>query len=164
VASGDGAAGEQSRDVTLVAERAALGPGSGPEVDDVVGDADRLRLVLDDEHRVALVAQLQEQPVHPLDVVRVQADRRLVEDVGDVGEGRPEVPDHLGALRLASRQRAGGTVEGQVAETDLGERVEDVLQAGDERGHGGLVEVTQPCGEVADLHRAEVGDVLASDA
>jgi hypothetical protein len=57
----------------------------------VVGDGDRLGLVLDDEHGVALVAQLQQQVVHALDVVRVQSDRRLVEDVGDVGERRAEV-------------------------------------------------------------------------
>jgi hypothetical protein len=66
----------------------------------MVGDRDRLGLVLHDQHGVALVAQLEQQLVHPLDVVRVQADRRLVEDVGDVGERRPEVPDHL--VRCAS--------------------------------------------------------------
>jgi hypothetical protein len=37
---------------------AALGAGARAKVDDVVGDRDRLRLVLDDEHGVALVAQL----------------------------------------------------------------------------------------------------------
>ena len=45
------------------------------EVDDAVGDRDRLRLVLHDEHRVALVPQPQQQVVHPRDVVGVQADR-----------------------------------------------------------------------------------------
>jgi hypothetical protein len=44
--------------------------------------------------------------VHALDVVRVQPDRRLVEDVGHVGERRAEVADHLRALRLAARERA----------------------------------------------------------
>ena len=97
---------------------------AGAEVDDVVGDRDRLRLVLDDEHGVALVAQPQQQVVHPLDVVRVQPDRRLVEDVGDVGERRAEVADHLGALRLAPRERARRPVEREVAQPDLRERVE----------------------------------------
>ena len=105
------------------------GAGAGAEVDDVVGDRDRLRLVLHDEHRVALVAQLQQQVVHPLDVVRVQADRRLVEDVGDVGERGAEVADHLGALRLAARQRARRPVEREVAQPDLDERVERVAAA-----------------------------------
>ena len=54
---------------TVAARRA----GAGAEVDDVVGDRDRLRLVLDDEHRVALVPQPQQQVVHPLDVMGVQA-------------------------------------------------------------------------------------------
>jgi hypothetical protein len=42
--------------------------------------------VLDDEYGVAFVAQLQQQFVHPLDVVWMQADGGFVEDVGDVGE------------------------------------------------------------------------------
>jgi hypothetical protein len=82
----------------------------------VVGDPDHLGLVLDDEHGVALVAQPEQQLVHPLDVVRVQADGRLVEDIGDVGERGPEVADHLGALRLAAGERARGTVEAEVAQ------------------------------------------------
>ena len=111
VAAGDRVAGPQPLDGALEHHLAAVGPGAWAEVDDVVGDRDRLRLVLDDEHGVALVAQLQQQLVHPLDVVRVQPDRRLVEDVGDVGQRRPEVADHLGALRLAAGQRAGRPVE-----------------------------------------------------
>ena len=137
---------------------AAVRAGAGAEVDDVVGDRDRLRLVLDDEHRVALVAQLQQQVVHPLDVVRVQADRGLVEDVGHVGERRPEVADHLGALRLAARQRPGRPVEREVAQPDLDERVERVLQRRQQRRDGGLVQAPHPLGEVRDLHRAGVGD------
>jgi hypothetical protein len=35
----------------------------------MVGDRDRLRLVLHDEHRVALVPQPQQQVVRPLDVM-----------------------------------------------------------------------------------------------
>ena len=108
-------------------------PAAGPMSTTWSAMRDGLRLVLDDQHGVALVAQLQEQVVHPLDVVRVQPDRRLVEDVGDVGQRRPEVADHLGALRLAARQRAGRPVEREVAQADLGERVEQVLQALEQR-------------------------------
>ena len=107
---------------------AAGSAGAGAEVDDVVGDRDRLRLVLDDEHRVALVPQPQQQVVHPLDVMGVQADGGLVEDVGDVGERGAEVADHLGALRLAARERARRPVEREVAQPDLHERVEGLLQ------------------------------------
>jgi hypothetical protein len=65
---------------------------AGAEVDDVVGDRDRLRPVLDREDGVALVAQPQ-QVVHPPDVMRVKPGRRLVEDVGHVGGRGPEVAD-----------------------------------------------------------------------
>ena len=150
-------------DGALEADRATAGAGAGAEVDDVVGDRDGLRLVLDHEHGVALVAQLEQQLVHPLDVVGVQPDRRLVEDVGDVGERGPEVPDHLGALGLAAGQRAGRPVEGEVAQPDLGEGVEQVLQALEQRRHRRLVELAHPVGEVADLHRAQVGDAPAAD-
>ena len=101
-------------------------PAPGPRSTTWSAMRDRLGLVLDDEHRVALVAQAQQQLVHPLDVVGMQADRRLVEDVGDVGQRRAEVADHLGALRLAAGQRAGRPIEREVAEPDLDERVEQV--------------------------------------
>ena len=163
VAAGDGVAAPQPLDGALEADGAARRAGAGAEVDDVVGDRDRLGLVLHDEHGVALVPQLQQQVVHPLDVVGVQADRGLVEDVGDVGERRAEVADHLGALRLAAGQRARRPVEREVAQPDLRERVEEVLQPGEQRGHRRLVEAPDPVGQVADLHRADVGDVLPLD-
>ena len=96
----------RSVDRPLEHDLASAGPGERTEVDDVVGDHDGLGLVLDDEHGVALVAELQQQVVHPLDVVRMQSDRGLVEDVRDVRERGAEVADHLRALRLAARQRA----------------------------------------------------------
>src|SRR6266516_3531653 len=62
VLPGDGAAGPQSADGAPRRARA------GAEIDGVIGDRDRLRLVLYHQHRVALVAQLQQQVVHPLNV------------------------------------------------------------------------------------------------
>lgn len=158
MAAGDGATGPQSLDGAFEADGAARRTGAGAEVDDMVGDRDRLRLVLHDEHRVALVPQPQQQVVHPLDVMRVQADGGLVEDVGDVGERGAEVADHLDALRLAAGQRARRPVEREVAEPDLHERVEGLLQRGEQRRHRRLVETADPLGQVADLHRAGVGD------
>ena len=142
--AGQRVAGPQSLDGALEHHLATGRAGAGAEVDDVVGDRDRLRLVLDDEHRVALVAQLQQQVVHPLDVVGVQADRGLVEDVGDVGERRAEVADHLGALCLSTGQGARRPVEREVPQPDLRERVEEVLQPGEQRGHRRLVERPGP--------------------
>jgi hypothetical protein len=145
------------------ADGATRRTGARAEVDDVVGDRDRLRLVLHHEHRVALVPQPQQQVVHPLDVVGVQPDRRLVEDIGDVGERGTEVTDHLDALRLTARQRARWPVEREVAEPDLPERVKGLLERGEQRRHRRLVEAIDPPGQVADLHRARLGDVDSLD-
>ena len=131
---GERAAGPQRVDGALEDHLAAGGAGAGTEVDDVIGDRDYFRLVLDDEDGVALVAQPQQQVVHPLDVVRMHPDRRLVEDVGHVGERRAEMADHLRALRLTAGQRARTPVEAEIAKPDLDERVERVPAASPSSG------------------------------
>src|SRR5690606_6417185 len=82
IAPGQRARRPQPLDIAFVADLTAVRAGARPEIDNVVRDPDNLRLVLDDEDGIALVAQLPQQLVHPTDVVRMQPDRRLVEDVG----------------------------------------------------------------------------------
>lgn len=100
-------------DLSPVAARA------GTEVDDVVGDEDRLGLVFDDEDRIALVPQRQQQVIHRADVVRMQADRRFVEDIGDVRERRTQVADQFDPLRLSPGQRSRRSVQRQISEADV---------------------------------------------
>ena len=69
--------------------------------------------------------------------------------------------DHPDPLRLAPGQRPGRPVQRQVAEPDLDERIEGVLQAGEQRRDRRLVQPAQPVGEVVDLQRARLGDVEA---
>src|SRR5262245_23873200 len=88
---GDGAcAGE-----VLSCERTLADTSDGPTEDDasaaisarraqlhhVVRRADRLRIVLHDEHRVAGVAQSREETQQPSHVARMQSDGRLVQHV-----------------------------------------------------------------------------------
>ncbi len=128
VATGEGVGAPQFVDRALEDHLSALGAGAGTEIDDVVGDRDGLGLVFDDEHGVALVAQLQQQVVHPRDVVRVHADRRFVEHVGDVGQRRSEMADHLDALRFSTGQGAGGAIERQIPQPDVREGVEQMTK------------------------------------
>jgi len=95
--------------------------------------------------------------------VGVEADGGLVEDVGDVGEGGAEVADHLGALGLAAGERAGRPVQGEVAEPDVHEFLQEVGEGGEEGCGGRLVQGADPLGEVADLHAAGVRDRLPGD-
>jgi hypothetical protein len=133
------------------------------KVDHVVGDLDDLGLVLDDQDRVALVAQPEQQVVHPLDVVGVQPDRWFVEDVGDVGQAGTEVPDHLDPLGLASRQGGGLAVQAQVAQADLDQRVQGVAQGGHQWPHRCVLDAPDEAGQVTDLHGRALGDVAAVD-
>ena len=95
-------------------------PAPGPDVDDVVGDADRLLVVLDDDHGVAEVAQADQRVDEPVVVALVQPDRRLVEHVEHADEAAAD-------LRLASRMRCASppasvpadAVEREVVEADV---------------------------------------------
>src|SRR5262249_14688260 len=65
----------------------------------VIGRANRVRIVLDDENGVARVAQAMQQAEQAVHVARMQTDRRLVEHVKGVDELRSEgvrKPDTLG--------------------------------------------------------------------
>ena len=74
-------------------------PPSRPEVDDPVGGLDDVEVVLDDEHRVALVDQAGQDREQAAHVLEVEAGRRLVEQVDGVA-GRA-----LGQLARASFTR-----------------------------------------------------------
>ena len=100
---------------------AAVLPRPGPDVDDPVGGPDGLLVVLDDEHRVAEVAQPGQGRDELRVVALVEPDRRLVEDVQDAHQGRPDLGRQADPLRLAARQRHARPVEGQVVEPDVDE-------------------------------------------
>ena len=74
-------AGEQLVERALRDDLAAVDAGAGAHVDDIVGGADRVLVMLDDEHGVAEVAQALERFEQAVVVALVEADRGLVEDV-----------------------------------------------------------------------------------
>jgi hypothetical protein len=100
-------------DLTSVLARA------GTEVDEVVGAAHRLLVVLDDDHRVAEVAQALQRGDELCVVALVQADRRLVEDVEHPHQRRANLRRQADPLRLPARERCRGPVHRQVADADV---------------------------------------------
>ncbi len=98
---------------------AAAHARAGAEVDDVVGRPHRVFIVLDDDDRVAQVAQAGERGEQPLVVARVQADRRFVEDVEHADQAAADLPGQADALRLAAGKRGGGAFEREVFEADI---------------------------------------------
>ena len=97
-------------------EVAAVFAGSGAEVEDVVGFADGVFVVLDDEDGVAEVAEVFEGVDEALVVALVEADAGLVEDVEDAAEAGADLRGEADALAFAAGEGGGAAVEGEVAE------------------------------------------------
>ncbi len=163
VTAGDGVAGLKTFDRAFEDDLAAAAACAWAEIDDMVGDRDGFRFVFHHQDGVALVAETEEEVVHALDVVWVETGGGFVEDVRDIGQGGAEVADDLGALGFATGEGAGRAIEREVAESDLHEGIEDLLQGGEKRRDRWIAETANPNGEIADLHRAGIGDVDALD-
>ncbi len=99
--------------------RAAVRAGARPHFDDPVGRAQHARIVVDDDHGVALRLQIAHHAEQAVHVRRVQANRRLVEHIHRAGQLAAHGARELDALPLAGRQRAAGAVEREVAEPEL---------------------------------------------
>src|SRR5262249_8038704 len=77
-------------------------PSPRAEVHDMIGRANRLLVVFDDEHSVAEVAQAAERTDETLVVALMQADARLVEHVDDAAELAAELARESYSLRLSA--------------------------------------------------------------
>ena len=118
-----GAGGDEVGGRALEDDPAAVVAGAGAEVDDPVGVRHDRLVVLDDDDRLAGVDEPVEQAEQLLDVGEVQAGGRLVEDVD--AALLPQVGRQLEPLPLAAGQRGERLAEGEVAEPDVGEPLED---------------------------------------
>ena len=108
--------GEEAGHVAAVDDLTSVLPGAGPDVDDVIGGADGLLVVLDDDHGVPEVAQAHQGVEQTPVVALVQSDRRFVEDVQHPHEPRTDLARQTDALRFASRQGGGAPGQGEVVE------------------------------------------------
>ena len=90
------------------------------------GDVYR-RIVLDDDNRIAHIPQLAECCQETMIVARVQTDRRLVEDVEHAHEPTADLTREPDALSLAARQRRGRTVERQIVQADVHEKLKSLV-------------------------------------
>ena len=130
---------------------AAVLAGAGPEIDQIVGGADRLLVVLDDEHGVAEIAELAERGEQTPVVALVQADRRLVEHVQHAGELRSDLRRQANPLPFSARQRRRAPAEREIAHADVGQKPQAIADfAHDPSGDEQLA-----LGELDDLEERE---------
>ena len=99
-------------------------PGAGADVDQPIGGAHHRFVVLDDQHGVALLLQLAQRLDQPRVVARMQADRRLVENVEHADQPRADAGRQPHALHLAAAERVGRAIEREVLEPHVFQKLE----------------------------------------
>ena len=92
-------------------DAAAVRAALGAEVDEAVGGAHDVEVVLDDEHGVPAVGEAAERAQQDGDVLEVQARRRLVEDVEAGARTRGS-----SARAAARRRRCASPLESVVSD------------------------------------------------
>ena len=111
-------------------------------VDDPVGAANNIHLMLHDEQRIAHRLQSGERAQQSLGIGGMEPGRRLVHHIDDP----EEVGDHLGRqpqpLEFAGRQGWGAPLQRQIAEAEVEQHRQPAAQiAGDALDHQGLLRV-----------------------
>ena len=139
-----------------------------PDVDDPVGAADGVLVVLDDDQRVAHVAQPGQRLDQPVVVALVQPDRGLVEDVEHAHQPGADLGGQPDALRLTAGQGARGPLEGEVVEPHVEQETEprvDLLDAPLAICVSAVVSssIAQERVALADRQTADVSDRTAAD-
>ena len=137
------------------------------DVDDPVGRAHHVLVVLHHDDRVAHVAQLLQRVDEPLVVALMQSDGRLVEDVEHIDQLATNLRGQSDALALTTRECGRLPVEREVIESHLQEEADPRPQLLDDLVGDApllvvevLLHVVEPLGEVADVERRHLGDVL----
>ena len=97
---------DQVVDAALRDQIAAVDAGAGADIEHMIGGADGVLVVLDDDDAVAEIAQAFQRFEKPRIVALVQADRRLVEHIEHAGEAGADLRGEADALALAAGQRA----------------------------------------------------------
>ena len=150
---------------------AAMDAGRRAHIDEVIGGADRLLVMLDDDHGVAEIAQPLQRREQPVIVALMQPDRGLVQHIEHAGEAGADLRGEADALALAARQRAGGARQGQIFEPDIAQEAQplvDLLQDALRRCRAAsasacLVERAEPVAGVGDREVADLADIEPVD-
>ena len=77
-------------------------PAPGTDVDDIIGGADGILVMFDDDDRVAEIAQPLQRDEQAVVVALVQADRGFVEDVEDAGKAAADLAGEADSLGFAA--------------------------------------------------------------
>ena len=144
--------------------------GARAHVDEMIGGAHRLLVVLDDEDGVAEAFEAAERAEKARVVALMQPDRGLVEHVEHAGEAGADLAREPDALAFAARERGGAAGEGEVVEPDIDEELQALGDLAEDsprdlqplRGQRGA-DAREPVMRGADGKIRGLGDVLPAD-
>ena len=108
----------------------AKASGSGTDIDDIVGSAHDVFVVLNDDNGVAKVAELLEDADETMGVAGVESDRGFVEDVHTADQRAAKGGGEVDALGFAPAKGVGRAVECEVSQSDI----KQIAYAGGEFG------------------------------
>ena len=107
------------RDRSLCDDRAAVRSGFRSHLDDPVGYAEDLGVVIHQDHRVPVLHQIIHDRDETVDIGGVQPDGRLVQDVQDSRGAVADRTCKLHPLPLSCGERGGCAVQGKVSQAEI---------------------------------------------
>ncbi len=107
------------RDGALEHDVPAAAAGFRADFNHVIGGADHGLVVFDHDDGIARVGERTDDADEAVDVARVQADARLVEDKEGVPERGAQAAGEVDALNFTAAQRARTAVEREITEANL---------------------------------------------
>ena len=93
--------------------------GARAHVDDLVGRAHHVFVVLDHDHAVADIAQVLQRGNQLVVVALVQADGGLVQHIHHARQARADLRSQANALGLAARERVCAAVQAQIGQAHV---------------------------------------------
>ena len=155
-------------DRSRVHDLAAVFARTGTDVDDPVTRADRLLVVLDDDHGVAEITKSGERVDQAAVVALMEPDRGFVEDVQGADESGADLRREADSLCFTAGERARRARQREVVEADVEQEAEPGIDLfGDAFGDHAIALAEFEGGEelrrLADRHLAHLGDVLVVD-
>ena len=126
--------------------------GARSNVDDVVGRADGVFVVLHHHQRVALVAQGFERAQQDFVVARMQADGGLIQHVANALQIAAQLRGQPNALRLAATQRRRAAVQRQIAQAHFFQKFEAAFDLGNQVAGNVALALAQGARALQSLH------------
>ncbi len=111
------------RNAALGHDLAATWTRARSQIDNVVGGADRFFIVLNHDHGIAEIAQSPQGPKQTRIVPLMQADARLVQNVKNPCQAGADLRRQPDALRFPAGKRPALAIEGEIAESNLDEKL-----------------------------------------